>query len=397
MEKALVINEIETQYNPSGCKYGCNPFRKPDAFVVTSQLKQKTEDETTAKLNSLMNEGYEFCDGEVFSHKLFIANKYKSKGLHGVYRYEQNGKNNRYKVYFGPLIKVDLKMGCKPGKLGCKSGELGCKPSKLGCKPEETKSGCGCKNLGCKTTETNEQYLNFRDNELNQAIVRKLNDHFRIYRNETLKDGYKYESLSYEVPFETATSELVKEHYDELLARYTQDVQQIYAEGYGFERLIDTPSKIDLYTQAMLFSTSSQKHVTLTALKDLGARLKHTTYLNKFDLWYFPAAMGFLRRLWIKILKLLRMYEEKVIEGTTVISNKNIERLEEVYTNDFNRQSEANEKYKQSVESVKELANKLCKIPVTIAIRREQGWLSRLFNREEYDYHTFLVTGIEEK
>lgn len=391
MERALVINEIGIQYNPSGCKYGCNPFKKPDAFVVTSQLKQKTENETTVKLNSLMNEGYEFCDGEVFSHKLFIANEYTRKGLHGVYRYAYNGKDSRYKVYFGPLILVDLKRGCKLGKFGCKPGKLGCKPGKLSCKKR------GCKNLGCKKTETNKQYLNFRDNDLNQEIVQKLNDHFGIIRNETLKDGYKYESLSYEVEFETVMSELVKEHYDELLAQYTQDVQQIYSEGYGFEKLIDTPSEINLYTQAMLFSSNSQKHVTLAELKDFGAQLKHTTYLNKFDLWYFPVAMGLLRKLWTNLLKAIGIYKEKVIDGTPIITNENIERLEEVYTNDFNSQRETKGEYKQTVETVKELVSKLCKIPVTIAIKRKQGWFSRLFLHREYDYHTFLVTGIEEK
>ena len=382
-ERALVVNKFSGQ-GVSGCKYGCNPFKKPDPALVTKQLKQKNENDLSLKLSSLATDGYELLDEKVFTHRLYVENYEVETGLHGVYRYIQSGKGKRYKVYFGPFIIVPYK---KKGCFGCGNFKLGCGSLKGGCGSIKG----GCKNLGCKSEGGNNQYLNFIDNNINEPVVQKLNEHFHIQRGDKREDeGYRF----YDIEINLVMSEFVKNHYEELLNQYNSDISTITSQGYGFEKIIDVPSDDELYTQAMLFSSDSQDKVTFSNIE---VALKHITFLHRFDLWYFPRMKGLLRRIWDGFLSMLHLLNEDKIVGTSYIEDENIQKLEKVYSDDFNAQSETEAQMKSDIdEATKKIDKIVGKIPVTLAVQLPQGWLSRMFNLKHYTYTTLFIPGMKE-
>lgn len=373
MERALVLNEIRGIDHVTGCRF----WHPTDAFVATYEMKKLHEKQISEKLSSLADDGFEFKDDKVFAHNLYVANEEDDyTGYHGVYRYEQTGTKGRYKAYFGPLILIPEKtQGCKLvlKKLGCNFGGLGCK-LKLGY-------------LGCRSQGGNVQYLNFKDDSINEEIVQKLNKHFDIDKSHYNKenDDYRFYSDNAGV----VLAELVKEHYEELLAKYIEDVNEFAAQGYGFEKLIDTPSTQGLYTQAMLFSDQSSKTVTF-ANKE--AALKHITFLHRFDVWYFPVVKGLLRRIAEHLPVIGRFFRKKEeILPTSILEDKNLARLEQVYTDDLNAQSAERKIVEANIAALS------TKIPVTIAIRKKQSWWDRIWFGKDYEYFTFFVNGVEAK
>lgn len=399
MEKALVINEIfDDVHRVTGCKYGCNPFKTPDAYQVTLQNKLLTEKAVSESLTSFTEEGYEFIDGKIFKHNLYVENELTETGFHGVYRYSHTGKNVKYKAYFGPMIMIeDEKVGCLRrmgcGGVGCKgpSGGIGC--GGIGC--SSFKGGCksqGCKNLGCKQEGGNVQYLNFRDNDVNQEVVKKLNEYFNIIRGHGREyEGYEYHAVELNI----VLSELIKNNFDKLLQQYEQDVTQMIKEGYGFKDIIDLPSESELYTQALLFASNSKEEITFSTIE---AAIKNVLYLHRFDLWYFPRVVGLLRKLWEKFLAFLHMLKKKDILSSTVIEPQNLEYLEKIYTEDFNEQIETHNKIVEDEKRIKAELDKIkCNIPVTIAKKRNRSWWSKLFKGNEYDFYFLTIPGIDKK
>lgn len=390
MEKALVINEIfDDVRRVTGCKYGCNPFKTPDAYQVTLQNKLLSEKQLSERLSSFTEEGYEFIDGKIFKHNLYEENEFKDTGFHGVYRYSYTGNKIKYKAYFGPMIMIeDKKVGCKSGigcgGIGCSSLKgIGCSSLKVGCKSK------GCKNLGCKKEGGDIQYLNFRDNDVNQEVVKKLNEYFNIIRGHGREyEGYEYFAIELNI----VLSELIKDNYDQLLQQYEQDITQMIKEGYGYKDIIDLPSESELYTQALLFASNSREEITFSTIE---AAIKNVLYLHKFDLWYFPRVVGLLRKLWESFLRFLHLLKKKEIISSTIIEPQNIEYLEKIYTEDFNAQIETHNQVVEDEKRIKAELDKIkCNIPVTIAKKCKRSWLSRLFKGDVYDFYFLTIPGI---
>lgn len=365
MEKALVINELGDLCHITGCKFlGCNILNKKDAFKVTQESKNFYEKRVSEKLSSLSGEGYELLDDKIFSHDLYVDNFLDGEGQHGVYRFTRTGSPTNYKAYFGPIItaqsdKIKKKRGCKKFSF---------------------------KTIGCRSKGGNIQYLNFRDNELNEEVVKKLNKYFKIeksrYNKE--KDDYRYYTIT-----NLIITELLNQNYHQLLEQYKADINQLESEGYSYYKNVSIPSDINMYSQAMIFSDASRRKVTFPNIEDT---LAHTTFLHRFDLWYFPRVRGIFRVIIDFLLSILPWVKKKDddIVGSTIIESQNIKRLEEVYTDDFNNQGE-----NATIEE--KIRDMVGAIPVTIAKQRYQSWWQRLWHGKEYDYYTFVIPAVPDK
>lgn len=357
MKKVIVINEISTWYEGSCCNF----FKKANWYKSELSAKLKLEKDLTEKFNEIGRQGFEFVDEKVLPHNLYVDNHYIDDSVHGVFRFTQGGVS-KYQIYFGPIIEISIneKKGC--GKT------LGCKGFKLK----------GCKNtLCCKSKGGDIQYINFLNNEKNQKEVQVLNKHYELRKTFDKSNDYTYISFQAE-----SLNEFVKEHYNEIVAKYKEDVATFYQQGMGYIKTIDTPSHSDMLTQAMLFGTQSHKKVKIA---DLGEFSENLT-LSRFDVWYFPMIKSIGRR----IMEYLHLTKAKDTAGSSFISDSNLKIVEKTYEDDFNSQE------------TNELTNKMMdehivgKIPVTIAIKRKLGFWARRFRAVEYDFHTYLVDAVEE-
>jgi hypothetical protein len=364
MKKALVLNTLESEFENS-C---CNVFKKVNWYKSKLSAKQYHEKKLTDKFNNISSKGFVFQDEKVFSHKLFVENVYDSTSVHGVCRFT-DGPSAKYQIYFGPIVEVS------PEVFGCLTG-LGCKP-KLGCK------GLSCGYLGCRSKGDYIQYVNFLNDKKNQKDVQVLNAHFGLrkdFNSET--DDYVYNSIT-----EDHLSEFVKDHYEKILSQYISDVEKFYQEGMGFIKTIDTPSFEDLFSQAMLFGTTSNQRALMADLSSFQA----TVRVSRFDLWYFPLVKGLLRRI-IERIPVLRSFlpkKEKTFIPTARLEEANKAIVERVYEEDFN----AVEEQEVIAQLVKEAL--IGKIPVTLAVKRKLGFFKRIFHPVEYDFHTYMIDAIQ--
>ena len=361
MKKVLVINAIKS-FRDASC---CNIFKRVNWFKCMVSSKIKEENELSAELNAIAGQGYELEDEKVLPHNLYVENKFVEQSVHGVFRFKKTNFSPKYRVYFGPIIEVT------PASDGC-----GCGCKNLGC------SGFSCKNiLSCRSKGGDIQYLNFLNDEKNQKPVQVLNNHFGLRKSFTVENDYVYYATSV-----TSVNELVKEHYDRILQQYTKDVEEIYQQGMGFIRNIDTPSYEDTFTQAMLFGSTSLRRAKMA---DMSAFSSNVT-LSRFDVWYFPVVKGLIRRI-IEYVPILNFFLRKkdIILPTPTINDENIELLESIYENDFVNQID-NEFTGRAAEQLV-----IGKIPVTIAIKRKMGFWAKLIKDVEYDFHTYEIDATE--
>ena len=382
MKKVIVLNRVEATI-PTTC---CNLFKKVDEFDHRSSEKLYLENEISNKFNE-KSEGFKFEDAKVFNHDLYVENSFIKKGNHGVYRFENSDKKSNYKFYFGPFIKVDEKqLGC--GNLGCKTGGLGCKTGSIGCK------GLGCKDKG----GDNKQHLNFMDNIQNESEVQILNEHFSLRKeyDEKVHD-YLYDQKDSII---VSLSEYVKDNYNIINEQFEKDLNDIYSQGLFFDSLIDIPSYTEMFSQGMIFSSNGKDKITLanSALEAKGFSL----YLKRLDLWYFPKVKGLMTQIleilylipiigWI--LKFLFGSDEKKIYGTDIINEKNLQRLEEVYQENFNYQEEKESQFKQDLDYLKSVF--VSKVPVTIAVKIKMSWWSKLWNGQLYTFYSYYANGVK--
>lgn len=368
MKKSLVINRLNSTIDVSCCNF----LKKVNWYKCMLSSKKYNEKELSEKFNNISSQGFVFQDEKVLPHNLFINNKYDRQDVHGVFRFTNGGSAN-YQVYFGPIIEVTPEdFGCM---LGCKKS-LGCKDG-LGCK-----GGLSCSSLGCSSKGGNVQYVNFLNDEKNQNAVQVLNKHFGLRKDfDSEIDDYVYSSIT-----ENSLSELVKDHYQKIVDEYSRDVEAFYKQGMGFIKTIDTPSFEDIFTQGMLFGTTSNKKAIMADLSSFEANVR----LSRFDVWYFPVVKGLIRRI-IECIPILKWFlpKKEVIEPTSTIENQNIAIVEKVYEEDFN----AVEDKEVIAQIVKEAI--VGKIPVTLAVKRKLGFWRRLFSPIEYDFHTYLIDAIE--
>ena len=362
MKKALVINRLNSTIDVSCCNF----LKKVNWYKCMLSSKKYNEKELSAKFNNISSQGFVFQDEKVLPHNLFINNEYDSQDVHGVFRFTNGGSAN-YQVYFGPIIEVT------PEDFGCMQG---CKKS-LGCK-----GGLSCSSLGCSSKGGNVQYVNFLNDEKNQNAVQALNKQFGLRKDfDSEIDDYAYSTIT-----ENSLSELVKDHYQKIVDEYSRDVEAFYKQGMGFVKTIDTPSFEDIFTQGMLFGTTSNKKAIMADLSSFEANVR----LSRFDVWYFPVVKGLIRRIIerIPIFKWFLPKKESILP-TSTIEDPNIAIVEKAYEEDFN----AVEDKEVIAQIVKESI--VGKIPVTLAVKRKLGFWRRLFRPIEYDFHTYLIDAIE--
>tara|TARA_B110000285_G_scaffold26119_1_gene25211 strand:- start:694 stop:1836 length:1143 start_codon:yes stop_codon:yes gene_type:complete len=376
MNKALVLNNVESE-SPSTC---CNLFKKVDGFEKKKSEKLAIERKLTEKFNGF--EGATFKGTNINTHSLYVDNQYQEENTHGVYRFKQDNKSNNYKIYFGPLIKVDHKeIGC--GSLGCKSSFSGCKSSFSSCKPAMPSCNLGCKSQGGDS----EQKLNFVNDEKNEEDVRGLNKYFGLRKVFTKTMDYQWD-----VSDKISMSEYIKNNIEKINEQFQKDLKEISDSGLGYHSVIDIPSDESLFTQAVLFSNDSNvKEARISNFES--SKIK--TFISRFDLWYFSRAKGLLEKILEKlyyipvlgwILKLIVGTKDDEIEGTSEIDQTNIEKLQNVYSDDFNSQD-------TELTAIDQVKNRkvIAKTPVTIAFPRNMKWWQLLLNPQEYSFHTFIV------
>lgn len=376
MKKVLVLNTLD----PTIDKSCCNVFKKVNWLKCMFSSKQYHENTVTEQFNKIGSNGFVFQDEKVLPHNLYVENEYDSKSVHGVYRFTNAG-SARYQVYFGPIIEVTQEdlgcltgLGCNP-KMGCKGMKLGCKGSKLGCK------NLSCSSLGCSSKGGNVQYVNFMNNEKNQEPVKALNKHFNLRESfEPEKDDYTYSTIT-----ENSLNELVKDHYERILTQYTQDVESFYQQGLGYIKTLDTPSFDDLFTQAMLFGSTSNQKALMADLSTFQANIR----LSRFDVWYFPMIKGLLRRIGENIPIIKWFFSKEEIIATSRLNESNRAFVESVYEEEFN----ATEDKEIITQMVKEAI--VGKIPVTLAVKRKLGFWKSIFHPVEYDFHTYMIDAIQ--
>lgn len=356
MEKAIVLNRIGGFKFNGGCKIlGCNIFRHKDRFKLDQEYRKLEEKTLSEELSALKEEGFELQDEKIYTHNLYVDNLYEGEGLHGVYRYLKTGIRTDYKAYFGPMILL------KPLK-------------KKGCKK------ISCNTIGCRSKGGDIQYLNFKDNSINEEVVQKLNKRFGI-RNKPY-DKYQDDYLYYNIE-NLVLAEILNENYEALKNQFIQDVSELKASGYEYFKTISIPSYQNEYTNALLFSNTAKEEINFPNINDT---LKHLTFLHKFDLWYFPRVRGIFRVVIDFILSLLNLKKEKVTIGTDIIEPQNLERLEQVYTADFNEQSNNNVEEK--------IGNIVGTIPVTIAREIPRTFWQKLWYIKTYEYFYFKLPGV---
>ena len=302
MKKVFVINELLAILPTKCC---CNIFKRISDFDEKLSAKKFLEKNLSERFNSISSQGFEFEDNSIFLHHLYVDNeKIDQNGMHGVFRFRDSNANEQYQLYFGPIIDATKLFGCFE-KMGCKSigcNGIGCKGGS-GCKGSGCK-GSGCKSIGCSSKGGKDiQYLNFRNNTKNIEEVQDLNKYFGLRKEFCQEnDDYIYETIS----GYSSLSELVKENSQTILDIFKEEVLQLEKAGYGFNKLLDMPSNDDLFTQAMLFSNTSSKHISIDSSLDSSNILKNL-FLSRFDLWYFPQAKGILQLIWEFILKILTL------------------------------------------------------------------------------------------
>ncbi len=386
MKKVFTLNRVEATV-PSTF---CNLLKKVDEFSHRNSEKRFLEKKITDEFNKLGSQGFQYEDQKVFSHNLFVENKFKDKGQHGVYRFRDSDRNHNYEFYFGPLIKVDEKsLGCGSfGKPGCGSFR------KQGCSPK----GAGCKSVGCKDKGGDTvQYLNFLDDSKNENEVSILNKHFglrKLFNRKT--HDYLYHSKQ---SVFVALSEYVKDNYELINQQFEKDVKYIYTKGLTFDSVVDVPSYTDMLSQGILFSSHGKDKV---GLADSSLCVDgYSVYLSRFDLWYFPRVKGLISIIlkilfqipilgWI--LKLLFGKNEKAISGTDIISEENLVKLNSVYERDFNEQENIEKQYSKELNDLQE--ELIGKIPVTLAVRKSTGRFYRIFSGQKYNFFTYYANGI---
>lgn len=245
----------------------------------------------------------------------------------------------------------------------------------------------------------NEQKVNFLNNEINEEDVSVLNKHFNLRSVfERKKQDYvfvKQDSLH------IILSEYVKDNYDVINAQFESDMKTVLAKGMGFNKLIDIPSYTDMFSQGLLFSSDCQsKQIRLAENSSTIDKL--TVYLSRFDLWYFPKVKGLLRQILellfhIPVIGSILQYffatKEKEITGTDIIEENNIKIIESIYEKDFNQQEESENKHVEEIGKLNELF--LSQIPVTIAVKINTSFWSRLWSGQKYHFHTFMANGIK--
>lgn len=366
MKKALVLNVLSSSIDVSWC----NLIKRVNWLKCMLSSKQYHENELTEKFNNISSKGFVFQDEKVLPHNLYIENVYDSQSVHGVYRFTDAG-SAKYQIYFGPIIEVSAEdFGCLTS-LGCK----GIGWNGIGCKGIEWKS------LGCRSKGDHTQYVNFLNNAKNQQEVQVFNNHFGLRKEfDSERDDYAYSTFT-----ECSLNELVKDHYEKILSIYNRDVEKFYQQGMGFIKTIDTPSFEDIFTQAMLFGSTSDQKAIMADLSSFKANVR----LSRFDVWYFPMVKGLIRRVLEHIPIIKKSFSEEKYFTTSHLYDSNIAIVENVYSEDFNS-FEDSEIIAQIVQEAI-----VGKIPVTLAVKRKFGFWKRIFRPVEYDFHTYLIDAIK--
>ena len=386
MQKVFVINTISQYYEQNGCH---NIFQKLDEYKTKCSAKLRGEAELTEKFNEKTRQGFSFVDAKVFPHELYVDNIWQEErsSTHGVFRFDQQHPGACYQVYFGPIIRLG-----EQKKKGCKVFGIGCKTKGIGCKEiiKQALVECGIKGIGCNASDASEQYLNFLNDEKNNQTVQDFNKYFGLRQEPHSKlDDYIYDTIE-DDKFVGILSELVKKHYDEIVAQFNSETEEFYKNGYGFERLIDTLSEDDLYTQAMLFSNLTNTQVAIAPLQ---TALPQDLTLSRFDLWYFKKTKGFLRYVWDGIKNWIlswfgRRLKEDEVFGDSSIEDENIKYLEKIYEEDLNSQQEV-------MNDIKNYQPVFTNIPVTLALPVKQSWWEKIFWGPEYTFKTYLLNGVK--
>lgn len=357
MKKALVLNSI-TFAPEDTC---CGLFKTVDELKCLRSSKEYNENNLTNKINDIASKGFKFVDEKVFPHNVWAADGTTyPNGLHGVIRFTNSTENPNYKVYFGPIIEIDPslgKAGC--GKIGC--GSLGCGNfgfGNFGCGKLGGK-GCGCG----KSTPNDRQYTNFFDNEKNDKEVKGINK-AHGYRKTYNRSTDDYEFLSAKIG--SVMSDILLNYFDQIVEQYEREMQMFASQGFGFEKVIDTPSKHGIYTQAMLLSTNSNSIPEISRLE----LQEKTIYLSRFDVFY-------------------NAQQEDIDEDELgIITDENLKRIQEVYEEDFNQQ----EDFDSFALKAKQIKENTIRIPITFATKRKSsGFLAKINGKTEYDFTTILV------
>lgn len=365
MKKIIVLNRQEDI--AQSC---CNFFKRVEAFNKKSSEKEFIEKNISEKLNVLGEQSYKIETDKVFGHNLYVENVQDLDGLHGVYSFTKTDKKTQYQVYLGPLIKLD------PKKLGCNVKLPGCKNVK----------GLGCSSKG----GDNSQKLNFLNNEKNESDVQALNKHFKlrnIFNRET--DDYILESLE-----SISLNNLIKENKEIIQEKFSGDIDRIVDSHLGFEKMIDIPSFEEMYSQGLLFSSNSDTKINQLHGENKGNK----TYLSRFDLWYFPKVKGLLAIIRdllasIPVIGFLFKKKKEIITGSNILTKKNIEKLELIYTDDYNSQESRTEEEREILKKFKE--DFITKVPVTFALKLKMSWLKKLLYGQEYSYKTVYTNGMK--
>lgn len=372
MKKIIVLNRQEEITR--SC---CNSFKRVEEFNKKLSKKEFIEKNISEKFNVLGEQSYKIETDKVFGHNLYVENVEDLGGLHGVYSFTKTDKKTQYQVYLGPLIKLD------PKKLGCKVGLPGCNVKLPGCKNVK---GLGCSSKG----GDNSQKLNFLNNEKNESDVQALNKHFKlrnIFNRET--DDYIFESLE-----SISLSNLIKENKEIIQEKFSEDIDRIVDSHLGFEKMIDIPSFKEMYSQGLLFSSNSDSKINQLHGENKGNK----TYLSRFDLWYFPEVKGLLAIIRdllasIPVIGFLFKKNKEIIIGSNILTKENIEKLELIYSDDYNLQESRTEEERERLKKFKE--DFITKVPVTFALKRKMSWLAKLLYGQEYSYKTVYTNGMK--
>ena len=372
MNKTLVVNSIKSGEQESYCSLSfCKWWGSVDNFEQKVSEKKANERKMTEKFNAF--DGATFKQGKVNTHNMYMDNQFVRENTHGVFRFKQENKSSNYQVYFGPIIKVEKK------NLGCNVG--GCKPPSLsGCKP----TSVGCKSKG----GDNVQRLNFLNDEKNDKDVKSLNKYFGL--RKIFKKEMDYQWDQGEV---ISVAEYVKNNIEQINEQFQKDLSEITSKGLGIHSLIDTPSNETLFTQAVLFSNDS--NIKQAKISTIESNLK--SYLSRFDLWYFARAKGLIEYLfdiplvgWF--LRLIFGQKKVNLIGTSKITKENREKLEAIYSAEFDEQDSV----LSDIENKKIERKIIAKMPVTIAVENNKSddWFERwfgFFTDKTYTFHTFIV------
>lgn len=344
--KTLVINEDEWgKSGLLGC--GCNRWNYNE-FQARRIIRREDEKCLSEMFNEVARQGYKLKDEQIRRHALYIDNHFEEFCHHGIYRFEENvGEPEEYYFYFGPLMNIEEEnnAGCfNFDGIGC--GGIGC--GDIGCGGKLPWMGCGCG----RKSGSDEQFLNFKENDKNEPRVQKLNEYFGLREEPyNFREGYIWDCATLNEVI--SMDEYIKDNYDYIKSVFQADVKEIEDKGFHFERIVDLPSKWTESSQAMMFSKSSKRTISMIDQNTADSLHEESQVnLSDFDVWYYPTVYGFfgwLRRIIVEYIPLAKyipfLAPPKEIDlSTGHIDDANKLLLETQYNEDFHKQLDEEKK-----------------------------------------------------